>query len=169
MLNNEHPKKPKVIALMGVSGCGKTTVGKSLAQRIKGTFHDADDFHSRENKEKMRSGQPLSDLDRKGWLEDLSSAMAKWPTASVHVLACSALKQSYRDILAGSGVDIAFVLLNGSRDVIAERLAARTGHFMNIELLDSQFAILQEPERALSVDISKTVDEMVAEIIGAGI
>lgn len=154
-----------VIILMGVSGSGKTTVGEQLASDVGWPFHEADDYHPPENKRKMHAGIPLTDEDRKPWLLALrrviEQAVARGAGA---VVTCSALKESYRELLAGGLPDVRFVLLHGPRELIAERLAQRRGHFMNPELLDSQLATLEPPKDALVVDIRGTPEEQVAVI-----
>lgn len=155
-----------IVVLMGVSGSGKTTVGLLLAERLGCGFSDADSFHPPKNVEKMRAGIPLTDDDRWPWLHALRAAIEGWEREGVdHIVACSALKQVYRDILSPHD-DVTFVYLKGSAAVIGPRLAARTGHYMNPKLLDSQFATLEEPADALTVDIAHTPAEIVADILG---
>jgi carbohydrate kinase (thermoresistant glucokinase family) len=151
---------------MGVSGCGKSTVAQSLAQRTGGVYLDADDFHSAANKAKMAAGIPLVDADRWDWLDALNEEL-KRREADPHpiFLACSALRQIYRDRLAHDLPTLEFIYLRGSRELIAQRLQARSAHFMPPALLDSQFATLEEPAEALAVDIGAPVDDVVAEII----
>lgn len=156
-----------IVVLMGVSGSGKTTVGLRLAARLGCGFSDGDSFHPPENVEKMRAGIALNDDDRRPWLAALRAAIEGWEQQGVdHVLACSALKQAYREVLSPAG-DVTFVYLRGSADVIAPRLAARTGHYMNPALLDSQFATLEEPRDAIVVDIDRTPDEIVDAVVAA--
>ena len=150
---------------MGVSGCGKTTVGRALAERMRCAFHDADDFHPPANVAKMRAGIPLTDADRDPWLDRVAADMTVIGGRGEHaVLACSALKQAYRDRLARAG-DVRFVYLRGDQATIAPRLAARAGHYMPASLLASQLATLEEPAHAIVVDIRSTVDEQVAAIV----
>lgn len=133
---------------MGVSGCGKSTVGRALAQKLSCSFFDADDFHSPENKAKMSAGIALDDIDRTPWLESLSRSIQDWlALESCTVLACSALKASYRRILDGGDRRVLFIYLKLSFAEIEKRLAARKDHFMNKDLLESQFSALEEPER----------------------
>lgn len=148
------------IVVMGVSGSGKSTVGRLLAEQLDGVFLDGDDFHPPENVAKMKSGIPLNDEDRQGWLESLAHEIksAVKPT----VIACSALKASYRDILSGAD----FVFLHGSEEVLAQRLAARQNHYMPPGLLKSQLETLEPPTDALILDIRKSPEELVAEILG---
>ena len=157
-----------VVILMGVTACGKTTVGIALAQREHWTFIDADDFHSQANKEKMHAGIPLTDEDRAPWLAALHTQMAAWISSEANVaLACSALKQEYRDtMLAGlAPQSVKFVFLDGPLAVIQERLAHRTGHFMSPTLLSSQIATLEIPADALRVSIDQTVPAIVQDIV----
>jgi gluconokinase len=157
-----------VIVLMGVSGTGKTEVGARLAQALGGTFVEGDDYHPKANVEKMRSGVPLDDADRQPWLETLSRQIGAWLEAGrTVVLACSALKQRYRDILKARRPDVRFVHLEGDPDLIRTRLAGRRGHYMPASLLDSQFAALEKPADAITVGIDATPDAIVAEICKA--
>lgn len=146
---------------MGVSGVGKTTVGKLLAAELGWPFFDADDFHSSANVRKMRSGIALTDADREGWLEALAAHIARLERCGTSaVIACSALKQTYRKRLrgavdaTGSAPAVRFVYLKGSPNLIRERLASRAHHFMSPTLLASQFAALEEPATALTVDVA---------------
>jgi len=155
-----------IIVVMGVTGSGKTTVGQLLAARLGYLFADADDFHSAANKEKMHKGIPLTDADRLPWLAAMHEQIAKWVGSKQDaVLACSALKQSYRQQL-WSGPEAKFVYLKGSYELIAQRLRARKGHFADEHILAGQFADLQEPtdSDAIVVDISKMPGEIVDEI-----
>ncbi len=153
-----------IIVVMGVTGSGKTTIGTLLAARLAWLFADADDFHSTANKEKMHRGIPLTDADRLPWLAAMHEQIAKWIASKQNaVLACSALKRSYRQQL-WNGPEVKFVYLRGSYEFIAERLRARKGHFADEHILAGQFADLEEPSDALVVDISASPDEIVAEI-----
>ena len=157
-----------VIVLMGVSGAGKTEVGTRLAQALGGTFAEGDDYHPEANVAKMRSGVPLDDADRQPWLETLSREIGAWLDAGrTVVLACSALKQRYRDILKAGRPDVRFVHLEGDSDLISERLAGRRGHYMPASLLESQLATLEEPTDAITVSIDAPPDAIVAEIMKA--
>jgi gluconokinase len=157
-----------IVILMGVSGSGKSTIGALLAERAGAVFADADDYHPLANKEKMAAGHPLNDDDRQPWLETLNGLMRGWFNhGQSGVLACSALKEKYRATLA-SGMPagaVHFVLLDGSKELIAERLAARKHEFMNAALLDSQFKTLEPPKDAFRVVNDKTPDVVVDEIL----
>ena len=163
-------QKVFAIVLMGVSGSGKTTIGTGLAKRLGAIFADADDFHTAANKAKMAAAIPLTDEDRAPWLATLNGVLRGWVTAGTQgVMACSALKGSYRETLA-SGMDpkaIAFVWLDGSKQMIAARLAARQGTYMNPALLDSQIATLEPPADAVRVVNDRTPDEVVDEVMRA--
>ncbi len=153
-----------VVIVMGVVGSGKTTIGHLLARQLGWQFADADDFHPQANIEKIRSGIPLNDDDRQPWLERLRATINKWvSTRHDAVLACSALKFRYRQML-DAGPEVRFVYLKGTPALIATRLRAREGHFAGEAILASQFADLEEPQHALTVDISRTPPEIVAEI-----
>ncbi len=157
-----------IVVLVGVSGSGKTTIGTLLAERAGATFADADDYHPLANKQKMASGQPLNDVDRQPWLEELNRLMQGWSSAGKSgVLACSALKAKYRDTLAGGmpAGTVHFVLLDGSRELIAERLAARSHEYMNPNLLDSQFKTLEPPADAFTIVNDRAPDVIVEEIL----
>ena len=155
-----------VIVLMGVSGSGKTTIGRALAKSLRWGFSDADDFHSAANVEKMKNGIPLTDEDRKPWLRSIKAAIEQWNRDEPgHVLACSALKGRYREILGRDDPEVKFVYLQGSFDLISQRLKERKGHFFNPALLRSQFEALESPKDALVVDISKDPQEVVSAIL----
>jgi gluconokinase len=155
---------PMVVIVMGVTGAGKTTIGRLLAEQSGWEFADADDFHPPANVEKMRRGIPLTDDDRRPWLERLRNEIAHWIAAQRNVvLACSALKRSYRQKLE-VGPQVRFVYLKGSEDLIAERLRARHGHFAGEQILAGQFADLEEPETALTIEIASTPEQIVAQI-----
>ena len=153
-----------IVVIMGVVGAGKTTVGRLLAEQLGWQFADADDYHPPANIEKIGHGIPLNDDDRRPWLRRLRALIAEWVSCGQSaVLACSALKRSYRDELR-SGPEVRFVYLQGSSKLITQRLHARHGHFADDQILASQFADLEEPESALSVDIAQTPERIVAEI-----
>ena len=153
-----------IVALMGVCGSGKTTVGRALAAALRWPFHDADDFHPPENVAKMASGVPLDDTDRVPWLAKIADTLAQGEARGEHaVLACSALKRAYRDRIATAG-DVRFVYLKGDLPTIAARLATRKHEYMPASLLASQFAALEEPDGALVVDIRADVATQVEAI-----
>ena len=153
-----------IVVVMGVVGAGKTTIGRLLAEQPGWEFADADDFHPPSNVEKIRRGIPLSDDDRRPWLERLRQAITQWIAEGRNiVLACSALKRTYRQEL-DAGPDVRFVYLKGTANLIAERLRSRQGHFADEQILASQFADLEEPEAAVTVDIESTPQQIVAEI-----
>lgn len=162
---------PLVLVLMGVAGSGKTTVGAMLAGRLRWRFADADDFHSAGNVAKMKAGIPLTDADRRPWLEAIAAQVDAWRSSGAHgVVTCSALKRSYREIIIGNRPDVRLVHLKGERPLIADRLAARHAHFMPASLLESQFATLEEPaadEHAISIWVGKPPDALVEEIVVA--
>ena len=150
---------------MGVTGCGKTAVGAMLAEACGREFQDADDFHPPENVAKMRSGVALADEDRWPWLARLNTLLLDSERQGKSlVLACSALKQAYRDRLAHGCAAAHFVFLDGDIELIRARLAARRGHYMNPTLLDSQFAILERPRDALRLDVAASPAELVQSI-----
>jgi gluconokinase len=154
-----------IIILMGVAGCGKTTVGKQLSLVLGCPFFDSDDFHSPEARLKMTQGVALTDEDRQPWLEELNRKMKKWNVQSHQtVLACSALKQKYRDLLA-QGNEVIWVYLKGTQTLVRERLERRQGHFASVNLLDSQFAALEEPAKAIILDISASPERLVESLI----
>jgi gluconokinase len=153
-----------IVIVMGVTGAGKTTIGQLLAQQLNWQFADADDFHPAANVEKMRHGIALTDDDRRPWLESLHAAIAKWIGEGKNVvLACSALKRAYRDELE-AGPEVRFVYLKGSAALIAQRLRARHGHFAGEQILAGQFADLEEPQDAVTVEIGPAPQQIVAEI-----
>ncbi|MBX9710604.1 MAG: gluconokinase [Xanthobacteraceae bacterium] len=154
---------------MGVSGSGKSTIAEALARRLGFTEKDADLYHPAANVEKMQSGIPLTDADRWPWLYIVAGLIDGHAASNRPVvIACSALKRPYRDILVHGRSDVRIVYLKGSRDVIASRTAHRKGHFMPPSLLDSQFDALEEPapdENAITVDIDASVDVIIDDIV----
>lgn len=157
-----------IVVLMGVTGSGKSTIGTLLAERTGAVFADADDYHPAANKEKMAAGHPLNDADREPWLETLNELMRGWFDAGKNgVLACSALKERYRATLAAgmpTGA-VKFVWLDGSRDMISERLLERHHEFMNPKLLESQFEALEPPKDALRIVNDRSPEEIVSQIL----
>jgi carbohydrate kinase (thermoresistant glucokinase family) len=154
---------------MGVSGSGKSTIASMLAQRLHWVYEDADWFHPKSNIEKMHHGEPLNDQDRWPWLHAIADWIDATRRAGGHgIVACSALKRAYRDILIGDRRDVRLVFLKGDFDLIARRIAARADHFMPSTLLESQFATLQEPqadERPIVVSIAPHPREIVETIV----
>ena len=161
--------RPMSVVVMGVSGSGKTTVGKLLAERLGWQYQEGDALHPPENVAKMSAGTPLTDADRIPWLHRIAARIDDWRSRGESgVVTCSALKRAYRDIIIGNRPDVGLVHLKGSRELIGQRMAARKGHFMPAALLDNQFATLQEPapdERAIVVDVGGTPAEIVDEIV----
>jgi gluconokinase len=160
---------PCALVVMGVSGSGKSTIADHLAIRIGWRYEDGDSFHPPSNVAKMSAGQPLTDEDRWPWLQAIADEIDR--TCKVHeraVIACSALKRTYRDILVHGRDDVRIVFLQGTRELIAERMATRKGHFMPPGLLASQFKTLEPPtadERPIVVPIDRTVDIIVEDIL----
>jgi gluconokinase len=153
-----------IAIVMGVVGAGKTTVGRLLAGQLGWEFADADDFHPPANVEKIRQGIALNDDDRRPWLGRLRAAINGWISEKRNVvLACSALKRTYRRELE-AGPEVRFVYLKGSAELIADRLRSRHGHFAGEPILASQFADLEEPETGVTVEIASTPQEIVGEI-----
>jgi gluconokinase len=161
--------EPRVVVLMGVSGCGKSTVGNALSKALGWPFRDADSFHPPANIEKMSRGVPLDDADRAPWLE----AIARWidgqlATGASGIVSCSALKRDYRRVIVGAREGVRLVYLVGSKELIAGRMRARRDHFMPVSLLDNQFAVLEEPgadEHAIVVPVAMSPRKVLAAII----
>lgn len=158
---------PPVLVLMGVSGCGKSTIAGMLAGRLGWDLAEGDDMHPRANVDKMAAGHPLDDADRWPWLDRVAAWITDHTTSGrPGIVTCSALKRSYRDVLRGEKV--VFVYLAGTREQIADRLAVRHGHFMPVSLLDSQFAALEPPgedECSITVDIGGAPGSEATEIV----
>src|SRR6266853_6553356 len=160
---------PAVVIVMGVSGCGKSTIGALLASRLRWEFEDADWFHPDSNVDKMHNGIPLTDEDRWPWLDAIAAWIDKTRRADRHaVIACSALKRRYRDVLIGDRADVRLVYLKGDETLIARRIATRHEHFMPRSLLHSQFVALEEPgpdETPITISVEPTPPEIVAQIL----
>jgi gluconokinase len=153
------------LVIMGVAGCGKSTVGAALSEQLDIPYEDGDDLHSAEAVEKMRAGVPLNDDDRWPWLDRIADALK---SDAPLIIGCSALRRTYRDrIRAGAGGPVTFVHLAGDRDLIASRMASRSGHYMPLSLLDSQFATLERPgsDEAIEVTIDQTMDAIVGQVL----
>ena len=151
---------------MGVSGCGKTTIGQSLSEKLKLPFYDADDFHPVSNIEKMASGNPLNDDDRWPWLDNLGKKIKEWEKNGSAILACSALKESYRKrITTIPKKSIHFIFLSGSFNLIKERIISRKNHYFDEHLLQSQFDALEIPKDAFQVSIERSPNQIVSQII----
>ena len=170
-LPSQHPSptgapRPSAILIMGVSGCGKTSVGQALAQHLGSRFVDADDYHPPANVDKMRAGLPLNDEDRQPWLERLN-ALLRHRTARGEpvVLACSALRARYREILGRRVPGLVIIHLRGDFDLIAKRLAARQHRYMPASLLRSQFDTLEPAPEAIDIDIDAELDEIVKRLL----
>lgn len=156
---------PLRLVIMGVSGCGKSSVGAALSARLGVRYCDGDDLHPAENVAKMRDGVPLTDADRWPWLDRVADALRD---NAPLIIGCSALRRAYRDrIRAGAGGPVVFLHLSGSRDLIAARMANRPGHFMPLSLLDSQFATLEPPgpDEAITVDIALPLSDLVEAVV----
>lgn len=165
----DEPRPPLVLVVMGVSGSGKTTIAALLAGRLGWAFEDGDDFHSAANVEKMHAGIPLTDEDRWPWLGAIAAWIDARRAAGEHgIVACSALRRAYRDVLVGDRADVRLVYLRGDRALIGRRQAARHGHYMPTSLMDSQFATLEEPgpdERPLIVSVEHRPAEIVDAVL----
>jgi len=164
----EHSQTARVVVVMGVSGSGKTTIGRALARRLGWLFQEGDALHPPENVAKMRAGHPLDDADRAPWLAAIAALIDEWRArGEAGVITCSALKRRYREVIIGGRPGVRLVYLAGSRALIAERLAARRGHFLPASLLDSQFAALEPPlpeEGAIAASVDAPVAAIVARI-----
>ena len=157
--------KAPIFYVMGVSGCGKSTIGKLLAEEFNIPFFDGDDYHPDKNVQKMAAGSPLNDHDRQGWLQRLNALSIAYKKKGA-VIACSALKQAYREILSQDMANqIEFIYLKGSLEEISARLNQRKNHFMPAALLKSQFATLEAPKNCITVCIKNTPDIIVSEVI----
>jgi gluconokinase len=154
-----------IIVVMGVCSSGKTVIGSLLAQRLGLAFYDGDNFHPESNVRKMSKGIALNDKDRLPWLKSIAKKMTKWDKAGGAVLACSALKNSYRDILRSGSLDVRFVYLKGAKKIILDRIKNRKGHFFPESLIDSQFAALEEPKDAIVINITHKPEAIVEDIV----
>ncbi|WP_038877056.1 gluconokinase [Vibrio jasicida] len=154
------------VVVMGVCASGKTTIGEHLAEKLGRKFIDGDNLHPRANIQKMASGQPLNDDDRKPWLERIRDAAYSLESKNEHgIIVCSALKKIYRDQIRDGNENVSFLFLDGSKELILERMRARQGHFMKENMVNSQFETLERPEnepRTIFVDIDATIEEVVA-------
>ncbi len=161
------PGRARLFVVMGVSGCGKSTVARDLSRRTGGVFLDGDDFHPAANVRKMAAGIPLTDEDRWSWLQTLNDTLRQHAADAAPVfLACSALREIYREQLRAGLDALTFIYLKGSRECIARRQGARHGHFMPASLLDSQFATLEEPADAVVVSIEQSEEAVVEDALG---
>lgn len=168
MLPTHSPTVVAAVVVMGVSGCGKTTVGHALAERLRATFLDADDFHPVANVEKMRNGIPLSDDDRLPWLDSLNHELRSRAAAGERVvLACSALKARYREAIAKDMAQVDWIFLDGSFELIAARMRERSSHYMPESLLRSQFETLERPRDAICISIELSPAEQVEAALAA--
>lgn len=168
--DDHHSPAPRVIIVMGVAGAGKTTIGGLLAARLGLPFYDADDFHPPENLQKLSRNIALTEEDRQPWLRDLAKHLRQWSQKDGAVLACSALKRSYRKVLRDAAPEVVFVFLTGEQELIAQRLeqrAARRGHVIREydEILKGQFKDLEIPEDALTFDVHRQPEVIVEEIM----
>lgn len=154
-----------VIFIIGVAGSGKTTIGKKLSAQINIPFLDGDDFHSLKNKEKMKAGIPLNDQDRKDWLLSINKAARELEQKSGAIIACSALKEKYRQLLTTDVKKIRWIYLEGKFEMIKKRMLNRVEHFMPVSLLQSQFEILEPPISALKISIENSPDYIIKEIL----
>jgi gluconokinase len=165
------PSDPSVIVVMGVSGSGKSTIASMLAHRLHWIYEDGDWFHPPSNIEKMHGGEPLTDEDRWPWLHAIAAWIDATRRTGTHgIIACSALKRAYRDVLVGERHDVRIVYLKGEQDLIARRIVARDAHFMPSSLLDSQFATLEEPqedENPIVASIAPHPRQIVDSIVAA--
>ncbi len=165
------PSKPPIVVVMGVSGCGKSSVGQRLAAALQLPFLEGDDFHPADNVARMAAGIALTDTDREGWLRTLADRIAQADLQGRGlVLSCSALKRSYRDLLRQGASHLRFIYLHGDAQLLARRMAARTRHYMPASLLDSQLATLEPPapeENALAFDVAQPVDVLCAAVISS--
>ncbi len=165
-MSDESGEIPCALIVMGVSGSGKSTIAEKLAERLRWSYEDGDKFHPASNVAKMSAGHPLSDEDRWPWLQAIADEIDRVCKAGRHaVIACSALKRAYRDILVHGRNDVRIIFLKGTQDLIASRLASRKGHFMPAGLLDSQFKTLEPPDQSEN-PVTASIDGSVEAIVG---
>lgn len=158
----------RILLITGVAGSGKSTTGRRAAEALSWPYFEADDFHSTANKAKMEAGIPLDDADRAPWLAAIRAKMDEVRAASGRaVFTCSALKQSYRDVLTGGTDDVVLVFLTADRDTILARVARRRGHFMKADLVDSQFEALEPPADAVTIDVRLTPGAVLERVLAA--
>ncbi|WP_029209509.1 gluconokinase [Aquimarina agarilytica] len=154
-----------LIIVMGVSGSGKSTIAKLLADKTGLDYYDADDFHPQSNIDKMKGGKALNDTDRKPWLLLLAKKLYEWEQQKGAILACSALKESYRELLSSQSKKIKWVYLTGTFETIKNRIESRKGHFMDTHLLQSQFDTLEPPTYGVHVAIDQTPQQITTQIL----
>jgi gluconokinase len=168
-VSDDAGKMPCALIVMGVSGSGKSTIADKLAERLRWSYEDGDKFHPASNVAKMSAGHPLTDEDRRPWLRAIADEIDRVCGAGQRaVIACSALKRAYRDIVVHGRSDVRIIYLKGTQELVAQRLAARKDHFMPAGLLDSQFKTLEPPdtrENPVTVSIDAPVDAIVDDII----
>ena len=163
--SNTPDGMPPILIVMGVSGCGKTTIGQLLSAKLGYSFVDADDFHSPANVRKMGAGDALTDEDRWPWLEIMAEKIrVNFRQEQPMVLACSALKKIYRQVLCVEHERVQFIYLKGDYDTISQRIQLRESHFMNSSLLQNQFAVLEEPDEAIVIDINRSPSDILVTI-----
>lgn len=156
----------RILIVSGVSGSGKTTIGEMLSKRVNIPYYDADDYHPKRNLEKMKAGHPLDDDDRQAWLEAMAAEMSDWEEGRGAVLGCSALKEKYRKKLdAGASSDLVWIMLEGSYELIENRMKDRKDHFFDASLLQSQFDIYERPDYGYIIDITPTPKKIVDNIV----
>ncbi|WP_180966971.1 gluconokinase [Cohaesibacter celericrescens] len=160
-----------IIVVMGISGTGKSTLGRQIAEHLGVPFVEGDDFHSPQNVSKMAAGQPLTNEDRQPWLASLASAMSDWASKNeTRVVSCSALRKQYRDCFRSAASDLRFLFLDGSLDLVRQRMQQRDNHFMPAELVESQMETLEYPvdeTDVIRLDVSRPTKELVDDAVSA--